>query len=144
MEAEQPSLQKESIYKMMKKIIWLCWVPIVFGGFSQPLLAQEEDYSNEPWEKAGLYLGAFFVTANSNLQLGSDALSVNVDGEDALGLDEDFTVFRADAFWRITRRNRVDFTYYQMNRDGESTLGVNIPTPGGGSFPIGANINQPG
>ncbi len=38
---------KEDFYKdtMIKKIILLCWVFMVFVGFSQPLLAQEKDYS---------------------------------------------------------------------------------------------------
>ncbi|MBT8370972.1 MAG: hypothetical protein KJO34_08420 [Deltaproteobacteria bacterium] len=125
---------------MMKKFIWLCWVFIVFGGFSQPLLAQEEDFSNEPWEKAALYLGAFFVHSNSDLELGGGGLNVKVDAEEVLGLDENFTVFRADAFWRITRRNRVDFTYYAMNRDGTNDLSVAIPDPDGGSFPVGTKI----
>jgi hypothetical protein len=53
-----------------------------------------------------------------------------------LGLDEHFTVFRADAFWRITRRNRVDFTFYQMKRDGSAFLGVDIP-----GFPIGERVD---
>jgi len=132
--------KKEVQHNMMKKIIGLCLVLFVSGVFCQSLLAEEEDYSNEPWEKAALYLGAFFITADSNLELGSDALGIKVDGEDALGLDEDFTVFRADAFWRITRRNRVDFTYYAMNRDGTTDLGIDIPKPGGGSFPAGARI----
>jgi hypothetical protein len=124
----------------MMKIIWLCWVLIVFGGFSQPLLAQEEDYSNEPWEKAALYLGAFFITSDSDLKLGGSGLGIKVDAEEVLGLDENFTTFRSDAFWRITRRNRVDFTYYTMNRDGSTDLRVDIPDGDGGSIPAGAKI----
>ena len=54
--------------------------------------------------------------------------------------EENYTVFRADALWRITRRNRVDFTYYAMNRDGTSELTVDIPDPGGGSFPAGTIV----
>ena len=126
---------------IMMKIIWLCWVLIVFSGFSQPLLAQEEDYSNEPWEKAALYLGAFFITSDSDLKLGGGGLGIKVDAEEVLGLDENFTTFRADAFWRITRRNRVDFTYYAMNRDGSTDLRVDIPDGDGGSIPAGAKIN---
>jgi hypothetical protein len=76
---------------MMKKIFWLGWVLIVFGGFSQPLLAQEADYSNEPWEKAALYLGGFFITSDSDLELGGGGLGIKVDAEEVLGLDENFT-----------------------------------------------------
>ena len=122
---------------MMKKIIWLCLVLLVLGVFTQPLMAEEEDYSKEPWERAALYLGAFFVHNDSDLELGK---GISIDGEDVLDLDEDVTVFRADGFWRITRRNRIDFTYYAMNRDGTSELNVDIPLPGGGRFQEGASV----
>ena len=88
---------------MMKKIFGLCLVFFVLGVFSQPLIAEEEeDYSNEPWEKAALYLGTFFIDSNTDLELGGGGAKVKVDAEELLGLDEDFTVFRGDAFWRIT------------------------------------------
>lgn len=74
--------------------------------------ADEKDYSNEPWERGALYLGAYVLDTNSDLKLGA---GVKVDAEDVLGLEENFTAFRADAFWRITRRNRVDFTFYQIS-----------------------------
>ena len=96
--------------------------------------ADEKDYSNEPWEKAALYLGAFVIDTTSDLTLGA---GVKVDGEDALGLEENFTAFRADGFWRITRRNRVDFSFYEMNRSGSSFLGVEIPDGEGGSWVVG-------
>ena len=46
---------------MMKKIIWLCLVLFAAGVLTNPLMAEDEDYSNEPWERAALYLGAFFI-----------------------------------------------------------------------------------
>ena len=66
---------------MVKKSIGLCLVLCVLGVFSQPLMAEEEDYSNEPWERAALYLGAFFVHADSDLELGEGA-GINIDGSD--------------------------------------------------------------
>jgi len=110
--------------------------------FSHVAVAEEKEkkyYSNEHWERAALYLGAFLVDTNSDLELGLSGVGlpkVKVDAEDLLGLDENITVFRADAFWRITRRNRVDFTYYQLNRDGSTFLGIDIP-----GFPIGEQVD---
>ncbi len=129
--------------KMMKKIIWLLSMLLFLGLFSQPLIAEEakkDDYSNEPWERGALYLGAFFIDSNSDLQLGTGGAKVKIDAEEVLGLDENYTVFRADALWRMTRRNRLDFTYYAMNRDGTRELAIDIPDPGGGSFPAGTRI----
>jgi hypothetical protein len=140
--------KKEVQHKMIKKIIWLLSVNIILGLLSQPLMAEEakkdavkqEDYSSESWERGALYLGAFLIDSNTDLEIGGGGANIKIDAEEALGLNEDFTVFRADAFWRITRRNRVDFTYYAMNRDGTNTLNVDIPDPGDGSFPVGAKV----
>ncbi len=89
--------------------------------------------------KAALYLGAFVVDMGSDLEVGFDVgnLRIKVDGEDVLGLEENFTVFRVDALWRITRRNRVDFTYYEMKRDGSSSLPIDIP----GIGPTGSRVD---
>ena len=120
---------------MMKKFFGLCLVFFVLGMFSQPLIAEEEeDYSNEPWEKAALYLGAFFITSNSDLQLGTGGAKVKIDAEEVLGLDENYKVFRADALWRMTRRNRLDFSYYAMNRDGSNDLQIEFPLRAGDRF----------
>jgi hypothetical protein len=74
---------------MMRKIIWLFSMLLFLGLFSQPLIAQEgkkedakqEDDSNEPWERAALYLGAFFITSNSDLELGSGGANIKIDLE---------------------------------------------------------------
>ncbi len=127
---------------MMKNIIWACSVVLAFALLAPFGIAQEAgepDYSDEPWERAALYLGAFFITSDSDLELGG-GVGIKVDAEEVLGLDEHITTFRADAFWRITRRNRVDFTYYAMNRDGSNDLRVDIPDGDGGSFPVGTKI----
>jgi hypothetical protein len=109
--------------------------------FSQSAVAEEKatkDYSDEPWEKAALYLGVFVVDANSDLSIGIKGQGLpktTIDAEDLLGLDQDLSVFRADGFWRITRRNRVDFTYYRMDRQGTAFIGLDIQP-----FPIGEEV----
>lgn len=124
--------------KNLVGIVFFIFCAILFSQFALAEESENKDYSNEPWERAALYLGAFFIDANSDLSLGiqgSGLPKVTVDAEDALGLDENFTAFRADAFWRITRRNRVDFTYYKMNRNGSTFIGIDIP-----EFPIGERV----
>lgn len=132
---------------MMKRWFWLLGAIFIVVLISQPVVADEkekEDYSNEPWEKAGLYLGAFVADFNSSLNLGfsGTGVGVSVDGEDLLGLDKDISVFRADAFWRISRRNRIDLMYYDASRSGSTFLGFVIPDPdGGGDIPLGTRID---
>jgi hypothetical protein len=44
----------------MKRFIFLLGSTVlILALISQPVFAEEKDYSNEPWETAGLYLGAF-------------------------------------------------------------------------------------
>ena len=38
---------------------------------------EEKDYSNEPWEKAALYLGAFMIDINSD-DFGYRILNINL------------------------------------------------------------------
>ena len=84
---------------MRLKILRLIFCVLCAMVFAQLVLAEEpekKDYSNEPWERAALYLGAAFIDANSDLSLGiqgSGLPKVTVDAEDLLGLDENFTVF---------------------------------------------------
>jgi hypothetical protein len=72
---------------MGKGILRLSVVVFCVMAWSQFALAEEKDYSNEPWEKAALYLGAFVVDANSDLELGigGGSLGVKVDAEEVLG-----------------------------------------------------------
>lgn len=131
----------------MKSRLWLLGAMFILILISQPVFADEKEkpeYSDEPWETAGFYLGAFVADFNSGLDLGfrGTGIEVTVDGEDLLGLEEDLTVFRADAFWRVTRRSRLDFMYYDISRDGSTTLGFRIPDPdGSGDIPFGTKID---
>ena len=89
----------------MKGMFRLIIVLFSIMSLTQAAVAEEKekkDYFNEPWEKAALYLGAFVVDMNSDLELGFDVgnIAIKVDGEDVLGLEENFTVFRLDGLWR--------------------------------------------
>ena len=75
---------------MKSRIIRLVLGVFCAIAFSQFALAEEKDYSNEPRERAAVYLGAFFIDANSDLSLGFKASGlpkVTVDAEELLGLD---------------------------------------------------------
>jgi hypothetical protein len=85
----------------------------------------------------------FPFDTNTDLELGGGGLNIKVDAEELWGLDENYTVFRGDAFWRITRLNRVDFSYYTMRQDGSNELDIEIPNPKGDSFPVGTTIFCP-
>jgi hypothetical protein len=71
---------------MKTRFIRLVLVLLSLGLLFQAASAAEnetKDYSNEPWERAAIYLGAFIVDTNSDLELGlgGGALGVKVDAE---------------------------------------------------------------
>ena len=128
------------------------WLRLFLALFMVPLFCQpaigadkaekkKKDYSEEPWETAALYLGAFITAMDTNFSLGTGGISAEVNGENALNLDENPVAFRVDAFWRITRRNRIDFMYYDLSRDAEGAAGPNIPDGSGGTIPVGARTD---
>ncbi len=63
-------------------------------------------------------------------------LTVNV--EDLLGLDTNENVFRIDASWRFTdnRRHKLDFKWFSFRRDGNTTIGQDIPIKDENDNPI--------
>ena len=65
---------------------------------------------------------------NSDFQLSSKSVGLEVSPEDALGLDSSVSAFRADALWRFTsnRRHRFDLSYIDLRRASTKTLEADI------------------
>lgn len=121
-----------------KRGLWFALTFLMVVVLCQPAIAYEDtDKKDGPWETAAITVGYFFTNVDSNLNLGTTGVQGRVDGEDVLGLDDNPQVWRIDAFWRITNRNRIDFMYYDLSRDGRKTIGVEIDDPNNGTIPIG-------
>jgi hypothetical protein len=91
--------------------------------FFQAQAAQVDEQGDYPWEKAGANLGVFLSALNTSFRIGS-GVGLDIDVEEALGLDSNDTVFRADAFWRFSdnRRHRLDLTWFSFRRDGSRQI----------------------
>jgi len=103
-----------------------------------------EDKYSLPWEKGSVKFGGFVAAFNSTLGFGlSGGPSVEVKGEDGLGLDSSLTVFRVDALFRPgeSRRHQLDFTYAAYHRDSSRTLSEEIDLGDGQILPIGAEVS---
>jgi hypothetical protein len=126
---------------------------VVFYGFSfagQETQAEPNDVeqktqekSDVPWERFNLNLGVFLGAVDSSLGIGGNNIGIDVDLEDALGLDTSISAFRIDALWRFTdnRRHRLDFSWFDLNRDATKVLGRPVEI-GGSVFPIGATVKS--
>jgi hypothetical protein len=94
---------------------------VMLFSLPQISMADEWNLDERPWEKFGANIGVFISAVDSTLRFGS-GIGVDLDVEDFLGLDTSNTVFRADALWRFTanRRHRVDFSWFSLNRSGDT------------------------
>jgi hypothetical protein len=124
-----------------KRCLWLALTFLMVAVLCQPAIAYEDTEKKDgPWETAAIMGGAFFANVDSSLDLGTSGVQGSVDGEDALGLNENPIVWRIDAFYRITKRNRIDFMYYDFSRKGDKFIGVQIDDPNNGTIPIGTEV----
>ena len=85
--------------------------------------AEEWDLNKKPWEKFGASFGVFLSSLDSSFRIGS-GIGLDIDVEQLLGLESSTAVFRTDALWRFTnnRRHRLDFTWFNLSRDGDRQI----------------------
>lgn len=98
------------------------------------VMAQEEGWGpgQDKWKFA---LGAFFPSINTKVKIDGTEIGDNIDLED-LGLSDDDTIWRLDGYWRFFRKHRLNFGYYQFNRDASIRLDEQI-TIGDEIFEVG-------
>ena len=99
----------------------------VLLAFSQANAAQENAAGDSPWETFGVNLGVFVSATDTSFRIGS-GIGLSIDAEQALNLDANTTVFRADALWRFTdnKRHRLDLTWFSLSRDATRVIGQDI------------------
>jgi len=70
-------------------------------------------------------------------------VGVNVDIEEALGMETSMSVFRAEALYRFghNRRHQVDFLYYDLRRNATKKIDQQIEW-GDHTYPIGTTVDS--
>jgi hypothetical protein len=103
------------------------------------LLAETDSTRNRiKDDRFSLYLGGFFPQINSGIRLDSSlGIGEDISFEETLGLEDTDSVLWGGAIWRISRRNMLEFEYFQLNRSG----GVRAVTD---PFQIGNSLVQAG
>ena len=113
---------------------------IVFAGFAH---AQTEDV--KVWPKFELAVGGFVTNNNADLQINSKTLGagINVNLEDALGIDTSSNTVRVDLLYRFgeTRRNEIEFHYFRNKRNGSKVTDQDIQF-GDQFYPAGTGVNS--
>ena len=79
-------------------------------------------------ERFGINVGAFFANLDTKIRLDGTggALGTGIDFEQDLGLDDTKTRIMAEGHWRFFKKHRLDFSYFNLDRSGDSTSTVNI------------------
>ncbi len=91
----------------------------------------------------GANFGYFFTTINNSATFQSSITESNspIDFEQDLGLNHKVNTFKADVFWRITPKHRLDFTWFGLFQDGKNITGEDY-TIGDYIIPAGTGISS--
>ena len=111
---------------MRKSIFWpSCLVLII--ALMLPAQAQDDGKYARFDQRFRIYLGGFFPQTSSEISInGSVVNPPPIDVEDLLGVEDSSSVPWGGANWRISRRNSLEFEFFQLERDGFVNL---IPDP---------------
>jgi hypothetical protein len=92
--------------------------------------SQTKDSLVAPWwvEKFKLSAGLFVPINNTKVQVEANgsAAGTDIDFQKDLGFDAAQLTFMVNFQWRISRRSRLNLSYYDMNRDATHTLQKDI------------------
>jgi hypothetical protein len=111
----------------MRKSICLTFCLVLIIAFVAPVQAQDDGKYARFDNRFIIYLGGFFPQTSSEITInGSVANPPPINVEDLLGVEDSSSVLWGGAQWRISRRNSLEFEYFQLNRDGFINL---IPNP---------------
>ena len=124
--------------KFLRCVLAGVWLVVITG------LAHAESDDAKVWPKFELAVGGFVTNNDTDIQINSATLGagVNVNLEDALGIDASSNTYRVDLLYRFgeTRRNEIEFHYFKNKRDGSKVLQEDIQV-GDQIFPAGTGVN---
>lgn len=112
---------------------------IIFWFSSPCALAAEHILA----EQFGASVGYLYAGVNTNVKLeatGTGTVGSRLSLTQDLNVDDGHSAAKVDAFWRITPKHRIDFSWYNIEMEGLAALGrsVNI---GPLQIPIGVEID---
>ncbi len=98
-----------------------------------------------PWFVNRFRFSAGFMYADNNTEISlgnsSGSIGTSVDFEKDLGFDKRVNTFLGNFQWRINRRWRFDFSYYQLNRNASKQIQKTINF-GDSTYNFNANVNS--
>jgi hypothetical protein len=97
-------------------IVWLSLAP-------SPAKAQSADR-----ERFSVYIGSFVTNRNTSARVDASGgnAGTDIDLEGDLGLNASTSVGRAGGYWWISRRNRIDLSYFDLSRSASRAIDKTI------------------
>jgi hypothetical protein len=118
--------------------ILIAFISLVFA-----LPAAAENNYDQFNDRFKLYLGGFWPSLESKIGINGDVTppAPPISIEDTLGVEDSSGVAWGGARWRISRRNSLEFEYFQLQRDGVISGAFSPPTQIGDTFIESGAIN---
>jgi hypothetical protein len=115
----------------MKLVASVCCLVLIFSScYSQNPDNHPTDIKEAPWhvDRFRLSAGVFVPITNTDLQVGikGQVSGTPVNLEKDLGYNQGQLTFLAAFQWRISRRSRLSFNYYNIPRNATHTLDKDI------------------
>lgn len=103
--------------------------------------AEKWEYKGVGEDRFRVELGVFITQFNTDLQVNSKGfgLGTKLNLEDDLGLSSSSRVFRTDGYFRIAKRHRIEFAFFDFNRNASALLKRDIQF-GNVFFPAGSGV----
>jgi hypothetical protein len=140
---------------MLNKIFFLSlYFLVLFGpqhSFGQSSISdleaeqEEKNLASEPWDRFSIGLGGFFASYNSGIRVRNQqlGLGLEIDIEDALGIDATEFAFRGDVVYKFgkTKKHSLEFGYFGIRRTADKILEEDLEI-GDVTFPIGTDLSS--
>ncbi|MCW8845772.1 MAG: hypothetical protein OQK99_08030 [Gammaproteobacteria bacterium] len=104
-------------------------IAILFlSGIPVAMAASGESSEADEFHNFGISLGVFVTNRDSTTRLDGDIPNSGtpIDLETDLGLSKQDSVFRIDGYYRFNEKHRIDFSYFDLSRDGSKVLNRTI------------------
>jgi hypothetical protein len=103
--------------KAMSKIHLILALIMFLTGL--PVQAQAPDENFALNDRFRIYLGGFWANVDSEITInGQNQSPPPISVESVLGIEDSKGVLWGGARWRISRRNQLEFEFFQLDRDG--------------------------
>jgi hypothetical protein len=99
-------------------------LPAFIGLFAQPVHA-DGDYISPTDDRVRLSLGAMHVSSATTVRADSSSgvTGTVIDGEQQFGLDKSDVEPKVEVSLRVTKRQRLTFDYFTLDRSGSALVG---------------------